>query len=880
MSVFLTEELERFTSTRENTESVFCFCSHQDENCNTASTVLRNLIHQITIKRPKLLKHAIPFFNTPEKGKQALTSVDTLWLIFRNLVRDVDLGAMFCVLDGLDEGDDSSVAFLVPKLVKLFTGRDPLESTTGFHLAIISRDVHGLQQITRIKLDPDNNEEVSSDIQNFITTRIQELSNVEGFNDDVRETIHKRLSEGAAGTFLWVGFTMHELLQKRTCTELLETLTDLPRGLPAMYERMLHRIPAAKRGQVSLALQWVTLAFRPLGLEELAVAINLNTSNPLISLEQAARDTIALCGPLLVIENGQVSLVHQSARDYLLRVQEDSDPALETFRTKLDTTHLELAKTCLTKIAQSYLQYHPYEWRHDSDQEPLLRYAVHYWPQHALSCSNLATKLLKSHRSFFGKHSLLRDRWWDGYKLKKYLSTVDLPKPCLLSVACYLGIMPIIEKVLAKQKWHLTFSEHIGRSVETRNKAIKFAVSGGHEMVVRMLIERGWQLDTKYKYWSTPLLQACNLNYTALAKLLIQKGSNLSAKDSRGYTPLHYCALNGNEEISQVLISKGVDIWARTAYGETVLHAAATGGNANIFLMILDQGIDIHAKSKLGESALFIAVISKHWEIIESALEKGADVHEQDDHGRTLLHIAVLRGPRALVQFLLEKGIDVNIKDSYGSTALQMAVDKERKDIVLLLFVHRANMSKNPLFLAVARGDLVTAHLLLEKGAVPKSPLLHLAISKESVALAQLLLHWGADLNESDNDITPLHIAIISNSTAMVQFLLEHGADIEKKSLGVAPLCAAIRITHVALVKLLLDGGADVVMAIDSNYDSTLHTAISNGWDLSIIQLLVERGADVQAKNKFRGTARDLALRCGKYDIVDYFDSLEKSARR
>lgn len=63
LSMFLTEE----GTITEDGELIFYFCSHQDEKRNTAVTVLRGLLYQIIRKRPKLAKHVLPYFDTPEK---------------------------------------------------------------------------------------------------------------------------------------------------------------------------------------------------------------------------------------------------------------------------------------------------------------------------------------------------------------------------------------------------------------------------------------------------------------------------------------------------------------------------------------------------------------------------------------------------------------------------------------------------------------------------------------------------------------------------------------------------------------------------------------------------------------------------------------------
>jgi hypothetical protein len=83
--------------------------------------VLRELVHQTITKRPLLVKHALPYFETPERTEQTLSSLKALWLISSTLATDVELGTMFCVLDGLDECHEDTLGALVPRIVNLLS---------------------------------------------------------------------------------------------------------------------------------------------------------------------------------------------------------------------------------------------------------------------------------------------------------------------------------------------------------------------------------------------------------------------------------------------------------------------------------------------------------------------------------------------------------------------------------------------------------------------------------------------------------------------------------------------------------------------------------------------------------------------------------------
>lgn len=133
ISVFLTEQLEEHTARTDNTDLVFFFYSAGDKRRNTAIAVLRGLVHQIIVKRPCLVKYALPYFRPPERIQQTLSSLETLWIIFSNTITDIELGTVFCVLDGLDECEDSTLRAFLPKLVGLLAPPTP-SSTNGMYL--------------------------------------------------------------------------------------------------------------------------------------------------------------------------------------------------------------------------------------------------------------------------------------------------------------------------------------------------------------------------------------------------------------------------------------------------------------------------------------------------------------------------------------------------------------------------------------------------------------------------------------------------------------------------------------------------------------------------------------------------------------------------
>jgi ankyrin repeat protein len=641
MSIFLTEELENYTARKSNAEMLFFFCSAQDEKRNTGVAVLRGILYQIIAKRPQLIKHALPYFETPERAQQTLLSLETLWIIFTKLVTDTALGIMFCVLDGLDECDVSTTRVLLPRIVGLLA--DKTSQTMGvFKLVVVSREIHALRgcSCSRIRLDPDNDAKVYGDIDLFVSTRVQELSGVEGFNNNFQSFVQASLIKRAEGTFLWVGFAMYELSQKQTCSEIFQVLKDLPTGLPAIYDRMLLQIPGRHREVSQAILRWVTMAVRPLRLEELADAVSLQACYPRMTPAQVIHDAIAQCGPLLKIHRQRVRLIHQSARDYLLREEQNSNAVLDAFRLRAEPSHLELARKCLDCLAQSSLQHKVIDWNAETDfhKSALLGYATRNWPYHAKNCSALAARLIDPHGFFLQKTSPLRNNWWDSYRKVRS----GLPKTYQsLHIACCLGIVPWVQAVLSKRIWMLGFQKHVNKKNEDGTTALHIAAVRGIEAGVQLLLDQGADIEAKSdKYRQTALHLAVRRRDVSVIQLLLDRGANIDAMDCYGRKALHIAAHGGDEAFIQSLLESGFGIDTVGQFGIPAQHLGTVAGNKAVVKLLLERGADINAKDLYEMTALHYSARLAMEDVVRLLVDRGADVNAKDDNGDTALQIA------------------------------------------------------------------------------------------------------------------------------------------------------------------------------------------------------------------------------------------------
>ena len=82
------------------------------------------------------------------------------------------------------------------------------------------------------------------------------------------------------------------------------------------------------------------------------------------------------------------------------------------------------------------------------------------------------------------------------------------------------------------------------------------AAEKGHEAVVKLLLEKGADVESKDKYGRTPLWRAAAHGHEAVVKLLLEKGADVESKDgSDGRTPLSWATANGHKAVMKLLTS-------------------------------------------------------------------------------------------------------------------------------------------------------------------------------------------------------------------------------------------------------------------------------------------------------------------------------------
>jgi ankyrin repeat protein len=623
---------------------------------------------------------------------------------------------------------------------------------------------------------------------------------------------------------------------------------------------MLRDILKANPDQTYRLLQCLTVATRPLGVDELAEILALNFDGAKDGIPALNKDwrwddeqqgVLAMCSSLIVVVDSfdydlgnwtrVVQFAHFSVKEFLTSERlADIKADVSRFHIHLEPAHTVVAQACLAILLHL---------DHDDSVEsisPLSGYAARHWVDHA-NFGNVSLHIEFGMRRLFDPAEPYFTAWLNAYDLDHewtsfvrdgsdsrrsswsskpgFTSLGEDDAPLCLYYAALCGVRDVIEYLITKYPQHLNATVGLTKS---------------------------------------PLAAALYSKHLQVAEILRQNGAVRPIGDN-GRTLLHAASKDGLVDVSQWLLI-GADANAQDAYHRTSLHEASENGHVGIVRLLIEHGADVHARDQSQLTPLHLASSKKDAETVRLLIKLGADVNIRDRRQQTLLHLASsFRRNAEQVQLLINHGADVNARDQSQSTPLHLASSKGDAETVQLLIKHGADVrardqsQSTPLHLAPSNWDAETAQLLIEHGAdvdardQSQSTPLHLASSTWSTKTVYLLIEHGADVHARDqSQQTPLHLALFKVDAETVQLLIEHGADVNSRDRSQQTLLhLASSKGDAETVRLLIKHGADV-HARDQSQSTPLHLASSRfPWTgETAVRLLIEHGASVNAYDK------------------------------
>jgi len=163
------------------------------------------------------------------------------------------------------------------------------------------------------------------------------------------------------------------------------------------------------------------------------------------------------------------------------------------------------------------------------------------------------------------------------------------------------------------------------KTLWTRTTPLIKAAENGHIEVVKLLLDKGADVNEYNEGGETPLHYATRGGHTEVMKILLDHGANIRAKGTGCGTPLQWAARNGQIKAAELLLARGADINQQGTDKRTALMDAAENGDADMVKLLLLRRADVNARAIYGHTALHSAAEGNNVEIGRILLEHGAD---------------------------------------------------------------------------------------------------------------------------------------------------------------------------------------------------------------------------------------------------------------
>jgi ankyrin repeat protein len=410
--------------------------------------------------------------------------------------------------------------------------------------------------------------------------------------------------------------------------------------------------------------------------------------------------------------------------------------------------------------------------------------------------------------------------------------------------------------------------------------ALHWAAHWNDEELVELLVRAGANAKATNRYGATPLSEAVVSGSAAMIEALLRAGADpktLTTQD--GETVLMTASRVGNIGAVRILLNRGADVNARENYkGQTALMWAAAERHPAVVKLLLERGADWKVRSfdretkpprlsaassispiaRGGFTALAFAAREGDLETGRAMLDAGVDINYGDVDNTTALTVAIMNKQYSFAKFLLDRGADPNVVGGYGRTALYAIVDIRNEDWSTL-----PNRKAEDPF-----SSLEIVKELLSRGANVDTALSAPLPGRSGMDSGDTTLGAGA---------TPLMRAARAGDATVMRLLLDKGADpkLTTKEGNTALMFAAgvgyrdkntsgSESDALAALKVSIDVGLDLQQT-NTRGETALHGAASRGAD-TIVQFLVDHGAELNAKTKQGHTPLDIAL--GKASVT------------
>ncbi|CAI7636057.1 unnamed protein product [Penicillium pancosmium] len=730
------------------------------------------------------------------QDQNACPSLIVLKDYFHKAVDFLGRRSFTCFIDALDECDEQQVR----DMIEYFEDLAKQSTTKRLRICFSSRHYPYIMIRHGTRLTLEHQIGHTEDLQAYIGDKLRA---------EDPEIVQKLLKK-SAGVFMWVVLVVQILNQEyaRGAMFLERRLEELPSGLSNLFKEILKRDDENMEGLL-LCFLWILCAERPLRPDEFYHAIWSGLSlRGLVDVklpDAFAQDTsngpprpyryVISCSKGLaeVTKADTVQFIHESVRDFLIK-----DRGLYELWPQLgldweSPSHERLKDCCNAYMNHidvcgfvSKLAYPTLGHTENLNNYPFLEYAN----QNTLYHANAAAKVVPQDDFLSSLHItnwVKVNNLFEKSQIRSYSPNANLlyilaDKGYPELIRTRLQIFPEIHIFGERYKYPLfaalarsdkasvaallSLPSTIDDGVDitaglTHRKDLKgyekrtplsWAAQDGRVAILRLLIERGGDVNARDQDGEALISLASRKGHTAVVSVLIELGADINVCDKDEVTPIAMASMIGNEAALKLLVDHGADMNAIDPYGQTPLSRASISGNEALVKLLIEQGAEINAVDQNGQTPISLALKHRHMAVAETLIEQ-LDTDIPDGVGRSKV---LVDSQEILARSLIKQGKNINTIDKNGLTALSHALTNGHEALARFLIEQGADVNATgldrptPLSRAAAGGYEAIAKLLIERGAkvnasdrsgwTPPS----WALRNGCEALAKLLLDRGA----------------------------------------------------------------------------------------------------------------------------------------
>jgi gas vesicle protein len=556
----------------------FFFKNGSSEQQGAAKSISA-ILHQLFNDQPHLIQHALPAYRID--GHNVSSSFETTWSILKKAATDPAARKVVCILDALDECEENFRKLIIDSLKALYWDAKRTQSLSVKFL-VTSRPYEDIQRRFRsltkdfpsIRLRGEQESDaISQEINLVIRERlVPEISVELDLSSAIEASLLDTLLKVPNRTYLWLHLITDEIRMTSGSTSakgLGKLVSSLAKSVDEAYGKILNR--ARDFTLCRRLLHLVLAARRPLSVAEMNVAFHIKEgmrSTPDLDLETDARfkERIRdICGLFVTIVDDEVILIHQTAREYLVRL-ETCAGHMSVWKHAFPPQESEflIAKCCML-----YLHFTEFEMDNPFSVKTNKTYSEPTW--HRNGCKEtLESAMIKTART-----NQLSFRVPFLHYSSQYWREHFLDKEAWDEVALALAIDLCDPRSRCFTQWMIVRVDLLRQS--------------------RVLLDESAERVLKF----SRLMMAAWLGWNWLVcKLLEHDTNDVNYSDINVQTAFTLAARLGHADVVKRLIAAGADVNAVAFSSESALYTAIKHDDEEIIRILVESGADLNCKSR------------------------------------------------------------------------------------------------------------------------------------------------------------------------------------------------------------------------------------------------------------------------------------------